>query len=543
MDRKSFIANADVADFIEWLVKRARTLPVRFSILASHRARANTDAVTGLEEVLKNYDWVARWTDLKNNVVHSRDWASTHRSIALMSETAKAALKAKNSETFKRAACEILIWGGVPSSKAFLDRMHDDNNLIAYFDSACSTLNLATADVDKAWPSIEQFNAGLTKIHAMLSNDGLPIFDSRVGAAIGGLVALFQISRGQSEPSGLLRFPSGSARGRQLRNAGDVWAADMRQNQFYTASVSAEYWAKASVRLGWLIEEVLTRDATLFVSTDFFESGLPSLQQRMHAFEAALFMVGYDLRCLSDRQDRAFVSKVKMKTTEAKTKTTEAKVKTTRVQVQATKAQVDTFTEEVTPIKMSWRAEIRTCAAVTKFPFITVLPWYAEFRLTHPNNRVLSDFARWIVDYKTSTKNNPFEISTARAYCYPLKESELNIAELSDERLMQLVQKPLGDDALSWLMNFAESDLEEMPNCVIAIFMVGTLFQAGLLSIEQRVDELVATKRMNSPNSAKVFEYTGRTIGKYFGLFEDSGGSKNTTCKPTERFFNVFSKG
>jgi hypothetical protein len=192
---------------------------------------------------------------------------------------------------------------------------------------------------------------------------------------------------------------------------------------------------------------------------------------------------------------------------------------------------------------MSWRAEIQTCAAITKFPFVTVLPWYAEFRLANPNNRVLSGFAQWIVDYKTNTQDKPFEISTARAYCYPLKESELNIAELSDERLMQLVQKPLGDDALSWLMNFAQADLEEMPNCVIAIFMVGTLFQAKHVSIEQRVDELVATKRMNSPNSAKVFEYTGRTIGKYFGLFEDDGRSKNTMCKPTRRFFNVFSKG
>ncbi len=536
MDRKEFISNADVAEFIEWLRNHVRTFRVQFSILASHRARANTNAVTGLEEVLKNYDWVARWTDLNNNIVNSRDWTSTRNSIALMSVSAKAALKAKNSETFKQAAGEILNWGGVPSSKAFLGRLHGDNELITYFERASSTLSLATADIGKAWPSIEKFNAGLTKIHAMLSNDGLPIFDSRVGAAIGALVALFQISRGQSEPSGLLRFPSGSARGRQLRNAGDVWSADMRQNQFYTANVSAEYWAKANVRLGWLIEEVLSKDSELFVSTEFFESGNPTLQERMHAFEAALFMLGYDLRCLSDKQDLALRSKVKTKTSKAKAKTTEAKVKTT-------KAQVDTFIEEVTPIKMSWRAEIQTCAAITKFPFVDVLPWYAEFRLAHPNNRVVSDFAQWIVECKTSTKNKPYRKSTAHHYCYFLKESEFNITELTDEKLMQLVHNPLGADALTWLMDFAESDLEEIPNCVIAIFMVGTLFQAGHTSIKQRINELVTSKRMHAPKAAEAFEFTGRTIGKYFGLFEDEKGSKGSTGKPTERFFNVFSKG
>jgi hypothetical protein len=298
MDRKEFISNADVAEFIEWLGNHVRTLPVQFSILASHRARANTNAVTGLEEVLKNYDWVARWTDLNNNIVNSRDWRSTRGSIALMSDSAKTALAEKNSDTFKQAANEILNWGGVRKSKLFLEILHRGNELITYFVSACSTLTLATANIADPWPNIQKYNAGLTKIHAMLSNDGLPIFDSRVGAAIGALVALFEISRRNSNPSALLSFPSGSARGRQIRNAGDVWSAGMKQKQFHTASVSAEAWAKANVRLGWLIEEILSRDATLFLSTDFFESGNPTSQQRMHAFEAALFMLGYDLRCL-----------------------------------------------------------------------------------------------------------------------------------------------------------------------------------------------------------------------------------------------------
>jgi hypothetical protein len=101
----------------------------------------------------------------------------------------------------------------------------------------------------------------------------------------------------------------------------------------------------------------------------------------------------------------------------------------------------------------------------------------------------------------------------------------------------------LGTDALRWLMDFADADLEEMPNCLIAIFMVGTLFQAGHTKIEQRVNKLVTSQRMHAPKAAKVFEYAGRTIGKYFGLFEDDGSSKGNTGKPTERFFNVFSKG
>lgn len=47
-------------------------------------------------------------------------------------------------------------------------------------------------------------------------------------------------------------------------------------------------WAQAKIRLGWLLDCVLEKNAKLFANE-------PS---RMHAFEASLFMIGYDVRCL-----------------------------------------------------------------------------------------------------------------------------------------------------------------------------------------------------------------------------------------------------
>jgi hypothetical protein len=52
----------------------------------------------------------------------------------------------------------------------------------------------------------------------------------------------------------------------------------------------ARKWAWAKVRLGWILQGLLERDAQLF-------SGC-STRDRMHAAEAALFMIGYDVRCI-----------------------------------------------------------------------------------------------------------------------------------------------------------------------------------------------------------------------------------------------------
>lgn len=62
----------------------------------------------------------------------------------------------------------------------------------------------------------------------------------------------------------------------------------------YGAPETAGQWASAKVRLGWIMESILEKPPKLFSDC----RPAPSLADRMHSFEASLFMVGCDVTCL-----------------------------------------------------------------------------------------------------------------------------------------------------------------------------------------------------------------------------------------------------
>jgi hypothetical protein len=53
---------------------------------------------------------------------------------------------------------------------------------------------------------------------------------------------------------------------------------------------TARSWSEAKIRLGWLMQRILADAPGLFKG---------SMPERMHAFEASLFMIGYDVACLN----------------------------------------------------------------------------------------------------------------------------------------------------------------------------------------------------------------------------------------------------
>jgi hypothetical protein len=62
----------------------------------------------------------------------------------------------------------------------------------------------------------------------------------------------------------------------------------------YGAPETTGQWASAKVRLGWVMKSILGRLPELFAEC----CHAPRLADRLHAFEASLFMVGYDVRCI-----------------------------------------------------------------------------------------------------------------------------------------------------------------------------------------------------------------------------------------------------
>jgi len=152
---------------------------------------------------------------------------------------------------------------------------------------------LECADVDKLAPPVQMMNSMLTKVHALAASDGLPIYDSRVAVAIASLVELYRRQNPcqWTQVPENLRFPS-------LDRTRDVTACFAQALSHGSCAQrgpnTTRPWASAKVRLGWLLNASLEKSQQL--SSE--ELGGETMRGRMHAFEAGLFMIGYDARCL-----------------------------------------------------------------------------------------------------------------------------------------------------------------------------------------------------------------------------------------------------
>ncbi len=160
-----------------------------------------------------------------------------------------------------------------------------------YLDNVKAELTLETAVIPPEGDllAVCRMNSMLTKIHAFNSEDGLPIYDSRVAAAIATLVEIWR--RESKIPSSqfpmALSFPEvgggGCRRSVRARYKDAVRPPVLRyptSKQTEEQLRHASAWASAKVRLGWLLSDLLDK---------------PSVAG-MSALEACLFMAGYDSR-------------------------------------------------------------------------------------------------------------------------------------------------------------------------------------------------------------------------------------------------------
>lgn len=189
-------------------------------------------------------------------------------------------------------ACKcILRWGGdrrpTEGALPFLESQQD---LLGYLHAVKASLALDTAVIPPAgtFPAVMAMNSMLTKVHAFMSADGLPIYDSRVAGAIASLVEAWRQEEGtaQAPLPNALAFPEvGGGGGRRSVRARYGEAARPPVLYYATgpradsqAVVTARKWASAKVRLGWLLSELLAEPSP---------SGIRSL-------EASLFMAGHN---------------------------------------------------------------------------------------------------------------------------------------------------------------------------------------------------------------------------------------------------------
>lgn len=481
MKREQFLAQPEVQSFVEWLQARLPTLTFSLNFKRSNLVPGGLVAeVKGFEQVIEHYRWKASWFDADHNSVDSQTWEQTQASLGQLSQWLQNAVHAGDEPQALHACLQVLRWGGVHGAIAFLRRLAGRGELCGYLREMAGRMTLdGDNDLDDLNDkSVQRFDAGLTKIHALLDTSGSPIYDSRVGAAMGMLYSLFREQwSGRGKPA--LAFPSGGARGSQLRNPG-AFVNGLAARQF--SSISYETWAQAQVQLGWIIREVLQR-------TQWF-AAYGELPARCHAFEASLFMLGYDLRCFGGVQ-KVVVADAGQK-----------------------KRKRESF---------GWVPTGNTFDQATKD--------YLEFR-RNGGKPDKASFVDWLSSHR------PISRTTASAYCFGFSMQEFDLFDRSIEELQRIAAG--GEDGLCAAMGspvletFTLGD-ERVSVCLVDVFITGRAYQREATATA-RYASLVTAGYAGTPDSAATLMNVGRNVGQHFGLL-------NAQYLPTplfERFFGGF---
>ncbi|MFV3383737.1 MULTISPECIES: hypothetical protein [Pseudomonas] len=480
MDRTTFLAQPDVNGFIEWLQATLGHLQVHLRLRRSKQVRGGLDLqVVGLEQVHAAYRWGAGWQDYQTGKwVASTDWVSTKASLDLLRSRLASALASGCDDATYKACRAVLQWGGVWGAVPFLGELRRKGKLVEYLNACRPLFSLDTDQKlsDLSERSIQRFDAGLTKIHALIDTTGSPIYDSRVGAAIAMLYARY---RENAQGRAQLKFPSGAARGKQIRDPGELgYAAAPR---FFTSKVTDHIWARSQVELGWIIQAVLARLPGMF-------SG--SLAERSHCFEAALFMIGYDLRCLVPDAD------------------------VIAVPGDAVKAGKRTRRLRGTWVQPS-----------TVFPQVF---WdYLECSQGAGYSVELSDFRQWQVQVKGR------EPSTARDYATAFKHSELDIVRFSLPQIEAIANGGAkGLEVLSGgIPEFIAGDEYEQVY-LVNVYLSGRATEMAREHSVPAAELILRAGFAGKQSTAKLILRLGRTLGEHFDLIANG--------HPTELFETFF---
>lgn len=470
MKRDDFLKQDDVRDFIDWLAAALPDRPFHLKMARSRFVPGGLDVqATGLEAVLGHYVWSTRWTDAQGKAVVSGNWHETRASLGLLRGWLKTAIAHGDEDQALAACLAVLEWGGVRGAIVFLKRLHAQGRLVAYFRRLAplmaldSDASLDALDTD----SVERFDAGLTKIHALLDDSGSPIYDTRVGAAMAMLYAQYRSQAGKKlARKHWLAFPSGAARGKQIRNPKGIDSGFAGAPQFFGRAVSCQDWAQWQVKLGWILRAALER-------CDWFKADGADMAARCHAFEACLFMLGYDLRCFAEAEATAEAAMAK---------------------------------ERVAKDGVPQRGWVPTGCS-----FKNVLPLYAQFRRGQEKDD-LATFAKWYA----MTQNKPLE--TARAYCFPYTKSEFDLFGSSEERLSTIVHG--GKEGLYAAVGSTEAyaeDAERERICLVDALLVGRMAD---MSPAASTTWLLKKGYAGTKNAANTLMTVGRQIGRHFGLLD-----------------------
>lgn len=273
-----------VRDFVNWLganLSNQRLFAHRYI----DRRTQHPWQFNGLEDACRQYRWKHKGLI---GVPAGDDLPSNHAALNALRMALQHSLKL-DAPASDQAACAaasaVMVWGGV-QAKNVSWLQANIRGLAPMLVSTTTALNSASLINPILQRAGLRFNAGMTKVYALLADD-LIIYDSRVAAALGWIVVKYcQAHRLTSVPSELA-FPWAPAK--EARTAASPKNRNPAQHGLLFPRLSAgPRYAEWNLKASWVLQAALAQDTT----SQFAQ---PSTISALRRLEAALFMIGYDL--------------------------------------------------------------------------------------------------------------------------------------------------------------------------------------------------------------------------------------------------------
>jgi hypothetical protein len=280
MSKYTYLANPDVAAFINWLAPKLESDELSHSW--TNRRTNEVIHFTSLWDAFLNYNWPFSVT-IDGKCHKGTTFKDSHNVLTVIANRLGAAIEGENRPETLKWSVEVLRWGGVYARNgAWLrDRFEGLPTLL----TQTSDLLQESADENSAFEEIERFNAGMTKIYSLLVPRFI-ILDSRVLAALGWLIVKFCKSRGLELIPASLRFPWLPAKeGPNPANSKNRNPSEGNLKMPRMGAMPALY-VRENLKASWILQGVLDTAAP----GNFLKHESP-----LRAIEAALFMIGYSL--------------------------------------------------------------------------------------------------------------------------------------------------------------------------------------------------------------------------------------------------------
>ncbi|OFV71414.1 MULTISPECIES: hypothetical protein [Acetobacterium] len=286
MKKNEFLTTSVVQDFMHWLEQKmdqADSFCHGYQMKKPNRPWECHSIYSAYE----NYCWPFRFHDpITEEPISGQSFDKSALALSSLSQGLRRSLEDGDPKICRKHCYAVLQWGGVLSNNdKRIDGLGDE--ICDYLKQIKTRLADDRSSGDYYQPGMIM-NAGFTKIYSLCMDDFI-IYDGRVGAALGLLVRKFCEAFSLAAVPDELAFAWGKGKESAYKPS-----AENRRNPgskrypFPELSNNPKRHTENNIRANWLIRELADQTESEFKKLDH--------ELRIRAMEAALFMIGYQVK-------------------------------------------------------------------------------------------------------------------------------------------------------------------------------------------------------------------------------------------------------